>query len=593
MGPLIGTIGGLGTWLSLKTAFALIGMGAYINLFFPNLPILPVAVAFAICFGLLNLTGSKSAGIMQLILVGGLLMILAWFMTGILHIQPNRFSGFFDKGTGSILATAGLVYISYVGLTKVASISEEVRNPERNLPLGVFLSLGTAIVVYVVGTTVMVGVIPMDQLAGNLAPVATAAELLAGTTGKILIVVAALCAFSSVANAGILSASRYPLAMSRDRMVPEAFARLARRGIPINGVLVTVVLILIILIVFDPLKIAKLASSFQLLLFAMNCLAVIVMRESRIESYDPGYTSPWYPWMQIAGIFTPFWLMALMGWMPVLFTLGMVSSGIIWYYWYARANVERGGAIFHVFELLGRQRFEGLDTELRGIMKEKGLRKEDPFNEVVARSHAIEAVEGENFESVASRASTLLAERVPAGADHILEGFLRGTRIGMTPVAHGAALPHLRIADMANAEMLLVRARCGMNIEAANEFGDELQLHRDIHAIFFLVSPEDNPGQHLRILAQVAERVDDDGFKAEWTGAEDEQQLKETLLRNDHYLSLHLSVNSKAAPLIGRTLRELQIPEGCLIALIRRGDFTFVPRAGTVIGEGDRLTIIG
>ncbi len=55
------------------------------------------------------------------------------------------------------------------------------------------------------------------------------------------------------------------------------------------------------LVLLDVEKIAKLASAFQLLIFALVCLAVIVMRESRIESYDPGYRSPGYPWMQIFG----------------------------------------------------------------------------------------------------------------------------------------------------------------------------------------------------------------------------------------------------------------------------------------------------
>jgi amino acid transporter/mannitol/fructose-specific phosphotransferase system IIA component (Ntr-type) len=597
LGPIVGTVGGFGIWLALilKAAFALVGMGAYVNLLFPSLPPLPIAVLFALLFGAVNVLGAKGAGTMQLALVTGLLLILLWFLTGLFQMEPTHFGNFLGSGSQSLFATAAMVYISYVGITHVASVSEEVKDPGRNLPLGVFLSIGTAIVVYVLGTTVMVGVIPMAELTGEYmyAPAARAAELLAGNVGKISITVAALLAFSSVSNAGILSASRYPLAMSRDGTLPGFFGKLSRRNIPINGVLVTVGVMLFVLIFLDPVKIAKLASSFQLLLFALICLSVIVMRESHIDSYDPGYKSPFYPWMQIIGLVLPFLFIAIMGLMPVLFTCGLVVVSLGWYFHYARAHAERGGAILHVFERLGRGRFQGLDTELRGILKEKGLRTEDPFDEIVARAQVIEEGENVDFEIVARKASDLLAERITGSADEIFDGYMRGTRIGMTPVSHGAALPHLRMPGLQSSEMVLVQARDGMEINFADELGQSRDADQPVRAAFFFISPEDNPGQHLRILAQIAERVDDDGFIEEWMGAEDDQQLKETLLRNDRYLALTVAYKSKTARLIGKSVAGAKFPVGCLIALVRRKNQTFVPRASTAIEDGDRLTVIG
>ena len=383
MGPLMGTLGGLGTWLvlCLKTAFALVGMGAYLSLFLPDVSMLPISIGFALFFGLVNIFGAKGAGSFQLILVMGLVAILVWFMGGIFHINPDHFVGMFDVELDPLFGAAGLVYVSFVGITKVASVSEEVRDPEKNLPRGIFLGFLTALVIYAVGTVVMVGVLPMDELAGNLTPVAATAERLVGKWGVILVVVAAVLAFSSVANAGILSASRYPLAMSRDHILPGVFRRLSKSGIPVISVGLTVGLILVMLLLFEPIKIAKLASSFQLLLFAMICLAVIVMRESRIDSYDPGYRSPFYPWVQIFGMFAPFLLMAQMGWLPILFTLGLLAAGTGWFFHYVRPRVHRVGAIYHIFERLGRYRYAELDTELRGILIEKGLRAQQGAGE--------------------------------------------------------------------------------------------------------------------------------------------------------------------------------------------------------------------
>jgi len=600
LGPLVGTIGGIGTWLALllKVAFALVGMGAYLKLFFPKLPIMPVAAGLAVALGLLNLLGAKKSGRFQALLVVGLLGILGIFLgSGVPTIRLESFSGFFDAGTASILSAAGLVYISYVGVTNVASVSEEVRNPERNLPLGIFLAIGTTLLIYGLGTVVMVGVVPMDRLIGNLTPVATAAEAFLGEWGVVLLSLAALLAFISVANAGTLSASRYPLAMSRDHLMPRIFQRLSRRQTPTAAILTTLGGILLILTLLDPAKIAKLASTFQLLMFALVCLAVIVMRESRIESYDPGYRSPLYPWMQILGVVAPFVLIVEMGRLPMLFSVGLIAAGIAWYFGYAGSHTRRTGAFFHILRRLADRRLdEGLDRELRQILKEKGLREEDPFDRVVAQAAVLDLdqqpEEQPEFEELVGSITHLLAERLPASAEELEEGFLQGTRIGATPVTRGVTLPHLRLFGIEQAEMVIVRSRPGLFVDVTDVHGSHSPEDR-VHALFFLVSPEANPRRHLRILAQIAERVDDDGFMDEWLAARNEQVLKEILLRDEHFLSLKLEPHQTGHSLIGKRLSEMEMPEGALVALIRRNGRIVVPRGATVLQTGDRLTVVG
>ena len=595
MGPFVGTIGGLGTWLALvfKTAFALIGMGAYLSIFWPEVPIVMLAVILAVLFGIVNLFGAKKTGTFQVFMVFALLLILLAFIgKGIPEINSVHFEGFFDKGTVSIISTAGLVYISYVGVTNIASVAEEIQNPERNLPLGVFLAIGTAITVYAVGTTIMVGVLPADELAHDLTPVASTAAIIFGEWGKIAVTVAAVIAFASVANAGILSASRYPLAMSRDHLIPSKLAKLTARNIPHYGIAVTVGLIILLILTLDITRIAKLASAFQLLMFAFICLAVIVMRESQIEAYDPGYRSPFYPWMQIFGVFSPLWLIAEMGALPILFSLGLVTLGTVWYFAYAQNRVVRSGAIYHLFARLGEQRFEGLDRELRGIMKEKGVREEDPFDEVVARAQVMEFTKEHQFGEITRQVAIEFERNLGVDAKELEQGFLKGSRIGATPISRGAALPHIRLPDLKLAEMVIVRVNELCFVEAP-DFSGKILLQGPIHAFFYLISPNENPGQHLRILAQIAGRIDDENFLKDWLDASDEQELKEILLRDERFLSLRIRNNTPSSVFIGRSLKEIRMPEDCLVALIRRRGETIVPRGLTVLLEGDRLTIIG
>ena len=156
LGPAAGTVGGLGSWLALvlKSAFALVGMGAYLALFL-DLPIKPLALSLVVAFAAINIVGAKESAGFQLALVGVLVGVLTFFVSGGLlgaigaPEATVRFSELqlVTGGLGGFITTIGLVFVSYAGLTKVASIAEEVRNPDRNLPLGMILSLATATVI--------------------------------------------------------------------------------------------------------------------------------------------------------------------------------------------------------------------------------------------------------------------------------------------------------------------------------------------------------------------------------------------------------------------------------------------------------------
>jgi mannitol/fructose-specific phosphotransferase system IIA component (Ntr-type) len=376
-------------------------------------------------------------------------------------------------------------------------------------------------------------------------------------------------------------------------LFPGFFSKLSKHQTPKNSIYITVGLVILFLVMFDPTKIAKLASSFQLLLFALNCLAVIVMRESRIASYDPGYRSPLYPWMQIFGIIFPLWLITEMGVLPILFTIGMIAVGIAWYFYYGRDRVVRDGAIYHMFARWGEYRFEGLDRELRSILKEKGLREKDPFNVVIANAGIIDIANKVTFGEVVGKAAARLDKKFPGKGEMLVVSFMEGTRVGATPVSHGIALPHVRLPDVDHPEMIMIRCHQGVAIEIDDEFLGEHSSPNPIHAFFFLVSPEADPGQHLRILAQVAGHADDEKFLKRWLSARNEQEMKEILLRDDRYVSLLLEPDSKAASLIGYAIRDLDLPPGSLIAMIHRGGEIIFPRGRTVLQEGDRLTIIG
>lgn len=606
LGPIVGTVGGLGTWmvLVLKSAFALIGMGAYMALVL-DYPAKTAALAFTLLFVIVNVLGAKeSSGLLRVLVVAvlgflGLLLLRGYIAVGggpgHELIRPES-ETFLTHGTTGLVATIGLVFISFAGPVKAASISEEVRNPDRNLPLGMILSLLTASVVYVAGIFLMVKFIPAADFHADLTPVATLSSVLFGWLPQPvalgLVLVAAIAGLAAAGNAGLLSASRYPLAMGRDRLIPDAMAKINRAGTPMVALLTTGALMALAIAALDVEQVAKLASTFLLLVFALVNLAVIVMRESRIEAYVPGFRSPGYPWVQIAGLLTPAVLIGVMGLLPEIFVIGLIGVCLLWYFYYARDRVVRGGALLHWFERLGQQRFAGLEPELRGILKEKGVRAEDAFDEVVARAFTVDLEEGATFTDAARIAARHLAERLPVSADHLVEGFLRGTQTGATPVAHGTALPHLRLAGAVAPELVLVRSLSGLRVDVGDQFSDALHGTR-IQALFFLVSPQEAPGQHLRLLAGVAGRADDEDFMPTWLAADDSADLREAVLRDERFLSVYVRERGPAAALAGRALKEIAWPDGILVALVRRGGEVLIPGGDTVLMPGDRLAVVG
>ena len=606
LGPLAGTIGGLGTYfaLTLKTAFALIGIGAYAA-FFVDLPIKAVAIALTLVFVVINIVGAKETTTLQRILVSILLVVLAFFtIQGLMYVgwdQPasltlERQTPFLRFGLDGLLSTVGFVFVSYAGLTKVASIAEEVKNPDRNIPLGMMLSLGITTFIYVAGVFIMVSALEFGDLSADLTPVATAADQffswLPGRWGLMLIVIAALAAFASTGNAGLMSASRYPLAMARDRLLPAWFATLGRYNTPFPSIVVSGGIMILFILVLDAEGIAKLASAFQLLIFIFLNLAVIVMRESRIQSYDPGYRSPWYPWVQLFGMITSGALIAYMGWMAILFTLGVIIVCVTWYQWYAKDNVRRDGAIYHWFSRLGQRRFEGLDVEFRGILKEKGLRGEDPYEQIIARSFVLDMEQPKDFSEVVEDVAALLARRLPTSETDIVERIMAGTRVGATPVTRGVALPHFRTEMLEQPELVLVRSSYPVHVPGDDPLTDVVEEDKKVKTLFFLVSPESNPGQHLRILAQIAGRVDEDSFQQDWIQAADEQELKEVMLRNDRSLTVNVS-DKEAASWRSSRVMDLGLPGSCLVALVQRDGEVEFPRGSTRFRDGDRVTVIG
>jgi len=601
LGPVVGTVGGLGSWIALmfKSAFALIGMGAYLSLYI-DISFTMLALILTVVFGILNIFGAKETTLLQRILVTTLVAIMAVFVIqGLSAVsgfnlleKPDEYEEFFRGDLHGFISTIGLVFVSYAGLTKVTSVAEEVQNPDRNIPLSMILSLITAMVIYVTGVYIMLHVLEPSEFYASLTPVADAGakflSWLPGSGGIIAVVVAAVAAFASTGNAGIMSASRYPFAMSRDRLISSRFSSVGKTGTPTFSIVVTVICMMVILLIFNVEAVAKLASAFQLLLFGLLCFAVIVMRESKIDAYAPGFRSPFYPWIQIAGMLISVWLIAEMGLLAVSLTGIIIVLCVAWYYYYTGGKIQRQGAIFHVHERLGRKRYEGLEYELLSILNEKnGEEKRLAYEEVVARSSIIDiSSKDPEISGLIDLCADIFAGRLKLDKKRISEDLSERYRHKFTNLGNGVVAGYLRYSNLATAEMVVFRMRKAVEVQIPG-------INTPVYALIFLVTPETKPGLDMRLVGHLAEIVQPESFLKRWLNAESEKELREILMSDEHFIHVSVDDNRYLKDQIGLKIGEIRLPGESLIAIIYRHGDLIIPHGNTELEPGDELSIIG
>ncbi|HUV35806.1 MAG TPA: amino acid permease, partial [Patescibacteria group bacterium] len=516
---------GLITWfsLSLKSAFALVGMAAFTT-YLIAVDIRLIAVLLCAVFVMVNLAGIKEASRVQVALVICLLaLLLLYVVRGLPAVTIGHFEPFAPSGMGGIFRTTGFVFISFGGLLKVASVAEEVKNPARVIPLGMILSLFIVTVLYFLVVLVTTGVLGPAQFEGSLTPLSEGAAVFMGSFGRIALSVAAVLAFISTANAGIMAASRYPLALSRDGLLPSFLGAVhPRYKTPHRSIVITG--LLMIAAVFLRLDVlVKVASTVLVLTFMFSCFSIIILRESRLQNYQPVFRAPLYPWLQIIGLAGFSALLVIMGKEALWVSLLVIVGGLFVYWFYGRIRSEREFALLHLIERITAKELttHSLESELKEIIRERDEIVKDRFDRIVENGAVLDLVEpmaaGEFFSLVARTMSGNLGIEPGVLYDLLVEREKESSTV-LTP---SLAIPHIVIDGAQTFDILLVRAREGISFSDAA---------RHVHAIFVLVGTRDERNFHLRALAAIAQIVQDPHFERRWMAAKDTEALRDVIL---------------------------------------------------------------
>ena len=355
-GPLIGTISGLGLWASflLKSAFSLIGFSAYfivVTTYFDiKMELMTLSMSALVLIVVVNLLGVSKVKAVQAPIVFmtvallTVICIASFFSDGFDASIP--IDGAMNANGWALAEAAAFVFVAYAGVTKVAAIGGEVKNPEKNLPAGILLSLLIATVLYSVISFLMMAAIPGDgwwisqdgKVVEN--PIWVFAETVAGSKFGVVAAALSVLTMISMALAGILASSRFLFAMARDNLLPQALEEVNIKFETPHWPILLTGIAMALAIFFVPLKdVVKLASGFKIMIFMMINSCVIILRQtSKEHDWNPSYNSPMYPYIQLWGIVAGAVLIAFIGNKAFIGAGAAVVAGAATYFLYGKKH---------------------------------------------------------------------------------------------------------------------------------------------------------------------------------------------------------------------------------------------------------------
>jgi amino acid transporter/nucleotide-binding universal stress UspA family protein len=322
-----GFLAGWMSWFAHAVACSLyaIGFGAYfehllreVGVTVPHWGFLGpqkiLASGIAILFAYVNFRGASETGkVGNLVTMTKIviLMIFVGFGLNLLIGRPDWKDGFipfFPHGWGGVFKAMGLTFIAFEGYEVIAQCSEEIRNPKKNIPRAVFLSIAIVLPIYLLVGIVALGSLRPANLTSwdylalhkEIALVELARQFFKG--GGVMILIGGLISTMSALNATVYSSSRVAFAMGRDRNFPTFFSKVHSKNFtPHWSIMVSSALIILMAVSLPIEDVASAADIMFLLLFLQVNLAMIRLRKKRPD-LERGFIVPLYPWLSLMGI---------------------------------------------------------------------------------------------------------------------------------------------------------------------------------------------------------------------------------------------------------------------------------------------------
>jgi basic amino acid/polyamine antiporter, APA family len=306
------------------------------------------AVLIILAISILLIRGVKQSAIFNACMVViKLATVLVFIAVGIFYIVPENYHPFIPENTGvfgefglsGILKAAGVVFFAYVGFDAISTTAQEVRNPQKSLPIGIMGSLLICTIIYILFAFVMTGLVNYKEL-NVAAPVALAISKTPYPWLSWIVKIAVLAGLTSVILVLLLGQSRIFYIMASDGLLPKLFETLhPKYATPWFGN-IAMMLFVGLLAAFAPIDIlGHMTSIGTLLAFVLVCIGVMILRYRHPE-YPRPFKTPWFPWVPILGIAICTIMMVSLGYETWLRLIIWMLIGLIIYFAYGRRHAE-------------------------------------------------------------------------------------------------------------------------------------------------------------------------------------------------------------------------------------------------------------
>ena len=304
---------------------------------------LPAVILIIMCALLLIRGVSESAKTNAIMVAIKICVLIMFIVIGFMGWDSQNLTPFAPFGFAGISMAAGVIFFTFVGLDGVAAAGEEAKDPHRNLPLAILISLVTVTVLYVVTALVAVAAQPTDKFEGQEAGLSQILEDVVGASwpGTVLAAGAIISIFS-VTLVSIYGQTRILFAMSRDGMIPEMFHRVNPRTLtPIQNTIAVAAVISLLAGLIPINFLAEMTSIGTLVAFITVSIGVIVLRR-RQPDLKRSFKVPLYPVTPILSIIGCLWIIKSLRPVTIYVFVIWVLIAFVWYFFYARNHSHLG-----------------------------------------------------------------------------------------------------------------------------------------------------------------------------------------------------------------------------------------------------------
>ncbi len=255
--------------------------------------------------------GAKESALYTTVVVGlKLIVVLVFIGLGWQYINPSNYQPYIPENTGTfgefgisgILRGAGVVFFMFTGFDMVATMSQEAKNPKRDMPIGIIGSLIICTILYALFGHVLTGMVHYTEFKNSAAPVAIAIDKTPYQWLGQAIIIMILFGYTSVIVVDLMSQSRVFFSMSRDGLLPKIFSEIHPRfQTPYKSNIVLGLFIALFAGLVPIRVVGEMTSIGTLLAFVMVCIGVLILRK-RMPDAPRAFRTPWVPVVPILGI---------------------------------------------------------------------------------------------------------------------------------------------------------------------------------------------------------------------------------------------------------------------------------------------------